>query len=197
MRPPAVESIPKQPALRPSRFGICALANAINATIYCVVAGLLAGMFVCAFLQVMVRLVLDWFGVNLSTPWSEELSRYFMIWLIFLGAGYACRYAKLISLTLVVDRMPKWMHRSADAIAAIICIAFYVLLVKVGLDAVRFGWIEMSPVLQLPKAYIYMAMPVGATVMIVNTLAFLSERGMFGRNYERAPSSEETSGGAD
>lgn len=187
-----------QPPPRSSFFGISALANSINSLIYYAVAGLLFGMFICAFLQVIVRLVFDWFGINLPMPWSEELSRFFMIWLIFLGAGYACRGAQLISLTLVVDRMPKSIHRAADGIAAAICIAFYALLVKVGLDAMRFGWIETSPVLQLPKAYVYLAMPVGAAVMIINTLAFLAERGMFGWTYQRSsPAGDAAPGGSD
>ncbi len=172
------------------------LVDAINRTIYYAIATLLAGMFICSLMQVLVRLVLDVFGINLSVPWSEELSRYFMIWLIFLGAGYGCRQAQLISLTILIARVPAKLHRVADALVALVCIGFYALLVKVGFDAMKFGWIEKSPVLQIPKAYIYLAMPVGATVMALNTIALLAERGMFGRSYQR-PTGDETGSGAD
>jgi TRAP-type C4-dicarboxylate transport system permease small subunit len=157
------------------RAGIARFVNGTNAAIRVLIAALLAGMCACALLQVIVRLVLDSVGFNLSVPWSEELSRYFMIWLIFLGAAYACRRAQLIALTVVVENIPTPMRRIANVTAALVCIAFYALLIYVGLTAFRAGYIEMSPVLQFPKAYIYAAMPIGGVIMILNTLAFLAE----------------------
>ena len=149
--------------------------DGMNAAIRVAIAALLFGMCVLALLQVLVRFVLDSLGFNLSVPWSEELARYFMIWLIFLGAAYACRRAQLISLTLVVDRLPLPLRRVANVVAALICTGFYVLLVQVGLVAIRAGFVEVSPVLQFPKAYVYAAMPIGAAAMAVNTLALIAE----------------------
>lgn len=157
------------------RAGIGRFVDGSNAAIRLLIAALLAGMCACALLQVIVRLVLDSVGINLSVPWSEELSRYFMIWLIFLGAAYACRRGQLISLTIVVDSLPARSRQAANAATALICIAFYVLLIQVGMSAIRSGLVEMSPVLQFPKAYVYAAMPVGGAAMLVNTLAFLAE----------------------
>jgi TRAP-type C4-dicarboxylate transport system permease small subunit len=157
------------------RTGIARFIDGVNAAIRLLIAALLAGMSACALLQVIVRLVLDSVGINLSVPWSEELSRYFMIWLIFLGAAYACRRGQLISLTIVVDNLPARLRHAANLATAIICIAFYAMLIQVGMAAIRSGFIEMSPVLQFPKAYVYAAMPIGGAIMILNTLAFLAE----------------------
>jgi TRAP-type C4-dicarboxylate transport system permease small subunit len=158
------------------------LIDGMNAAMRAAIALLLAGMSICAMIQVIVRLVLDTMGANFSVPWTEELSRYMMVWLIFLGAAYACRGAQLISLTIVVDRLSGRLQAAATTICALLCVAFYALLVQVGISAFRTGFIEMSPVLQFPKAYVYAAMPVGAAAMIINTLAFLAEnRGWIGR----------------
>lgn len=158
------------------------LVDGMNAAMRAAIAVLLAGMSVCAIIQVIVRLALDALGANFSVPWTEELSRYMMVWLIFLGAAYACRRAQLISLTIVVDRLPARAQAAAMAACALVCVAFYALLVQVGIVAFRTGFIEMSPVLQFPKAYVYAAMPVGAAAMIINTLACLAEsRGWIGR----------------
>src|SRR4051794_16746577 len=173
-------SSPPRPAPPPRDRGpafepLAQLVDRLNRLIGVLVALLLAAMCVCAFAQVMVRLVLGIFGINIAAPWSEELSRYFMIWLIFLGGAYACRNAQMISLTFVSERIPPYLHRYADALAALICVVFYALLVRVGLKAMEFGWIEQSPVLQFPKAWVYLAMPIGAAAMIVNTLTLLVE----------------------
>ena len=45
---------------------------------------LIAGMIILCFLQVLFRYVF-----KISAPWTEELSRYFMVWLIFIGAAWA------------------------------------------------------------------------------------------------------------
>jgi TRAP-type C4-dicarboxylate transport system permease small subunit len=108
-----------------------------------------------------------------------------MIWLIFLGGAYACRSAQMISLTFVSERTPPYLHRYMDAMTALICIAFYALLIRVGLKSMEFGWIEKSPVLQFPKAFVYLAMPVGAAIMIINTLTHLVERGVLRKIYRR------------
>lgn len=179
------------PALR-KRRPILTLVDGLNKVIAVLIALLMAAMCVCAIIQVTVRLLLGALGINLSVPWSEELSRCFMLWLIFLGGAYACRHAQMISLTFVSDRLPEFLHRYADALTAIICVAFYALLVRVGFLTMKFGWLEMSPVLQFPKAYVYLAMPVAAAVMIVNTLALLIERGVFERTYRRSRAAEDT-----
>jgi len=167
------------------------LVDGINKVIFYVLAALMATISVLTFLQVLVRLALSAAGINLSVPWSEELSRSLMIWLIFLGAAYACRRAQMIALTFVMDMIPRNLERVMDGLAALLCILFYGLLVIMGFKAVSFGWIEVSPVLQFPKAYVYLAMPVGMVIMIINTLALLAERGMFGRDYRREPVVEE------
>jgi TRAP-type C4-dicarboxylate transport system permease small subunit len=155
--------------------GLGRFVDRMNAAIRLSIAGLLAAMCACALLQVLVRLALDFFKLDFSVPWSEELARYAMIWLIFLGAAHACRRSQLISLTIVVERVPPQVRQVASVLAALVCIAFYAMLIKVGFTAIRAGAVEMSPVLQFPKAYVYAAMPIGAAAMILNTLAMLAE----------------------
>lgn len=159
--------------------------NTMNQAVYYIMATLLAGMCLLASLQIIVRMFLSISGHNLSVPWSEELSRSMMVWLIFLGAAYACRVGQMIALTFVIDTVPENFQRLVDGISALLCIGFYLLLIQLGMKAVTFGWLEQSPVLHFPKAYIYLAMPTGATIMIINTVALLTERGMFRRRYVR------------
>lgn len=176
----------------PTGHPLIGLVDRLNKIIYYALAALMAAISVLTFLQVLVRLALTASGINLSIPWSEELSRSLMIWLIFLGAAYACRRAQMIALTFVVDMVPRHLERLVDGLAALVCILFYALLVIVGWKAASFGWNEMSPVLQFPRAFVYFAMPVGMVLMIVNTVALLFERGMFSRRYVRNPASGDT-----
>ncbi len=42
-------------------------------------------MTIFIFFQVLVRFVFTNFDINISVPWTEELSRYLMIWAVFVG----------------------------------------------------------------------------------------------------------------
>ena len=64
----------------------------------------------------------------------------------------------------------------------LLCMAFFGLLVWVGLDFLDLGRTERSPVLGIRKDYIYWAMPVGMTLMIVNSLVLIAETLSLGRD---------------
>ena len=138
-------------------------------------AGLMLGMLICTLWQVVVRFLLTSFGLPISAPWTEELARYFMIWIIFLGGAIACRHAQLISLEIIVHRLPASIGKSVRYLALMVCVAFFALMANLGLEFLEFGSIETSPVMGIPKNWVYWAMPVGFAVMIMNTLCLLLE----------------------
>lgn len=138
-------------------------------------AGLMLGMTLCTLWQVSVRFLLTGLGWNLAAPWSEEVSRYLMIWIIFLGAGVACRKAQLIALELVVTLLPAPLGRALRFAALLGCLVFFTLMIYLGLEFMEFGAIETSPVLSMPKTWIYLAMPVGFGLMFLNTATLIAE----------------------
>ncbi|MBM3525351.1 MAG: TRAP transporter small permease [Alphaproteobacteria bacterium] len=128
------------------------------------------------FLQVLVRFVLTAIGINISAPWTEEVARYVLIWCVFLGAGVGCRKAQLISLEFVVRWAPGWTGQAMRYLALLLCAALFLLLINVGYQfVVVIGRTELSPVMQIPKTWVYWAMPAGAALMVVNTVALMAE----------------------
>jgi len=136
---------------------------------------LLAVMTFAVFTQVMVRFVLTALGVNLSAAWTEELARYVLIWIVFLGAGIGCRKRQMISLEFVVRWLPSPLGPILVHLGLVVCIGFFALLISQGLAFVELGEVETSPVMQIPKAWVYAAMPVGAGLMILNTVTLIAE----------------------
>jgi len=162
------------------------LVDRLNRLICWLLAALMLGMTLCTLWQVVVRFLLTSLNVNVAAPWSEEIARYLMIWVIFLGAGVACRRAQLIALELLVTRLPARLGRLLRYLALLGCMAFFVLLIVLGLDFMAMGVIETSPVLTLPKTWVYLAMPVGAGLMLLNTLALIGECGLTGADIRYA-----------
>jgi len=147
----------------------------LNKTVRWIIAGLMLAMVGCTLWQVIVRFLLTAFGLTWAAPWTEELARYCMIWIIFLGAGLACRHAQLIALEIVVQRLPDALGKAIAYVAIAACVAFYGLMLSLGMEFLEYGSIESSPVLGIPKNWVYWSLPVGFALMIINTLTLAFE----------------------
>jgi TRAP-type C4-dicarboxylate transport system permease small subunit len=148
----------------------------LNRAVFFFVGALLAAIACVVLIQVVVRFVLTAVGINLVAPWTEELARYLLVWMVFLGAAVGCRKMQLIALTFVIGWVPPLLGRAARLVALGLCLWFFTILVYYGWQFVQIiGRTELSPVMQISKNWIFWAMPVGATLMFVNTLAFVAE----------------------
>lgn len=154
----------------------------VNAVATIIVATLLAIVAIAVMGQVTVRFVLTAFGINISAPWTEEVARYALIWMVFLGAAVGVRHARMIALEFGIRKMPKGMGVPIRYAVMIISIAFFGLLFWVGLEFVELGRSERSPVLGITRDYVYWAMPVGMVLMILNSLALIAETILKGRD---------------
>lgn len=164
----------------------------VNRTGYYLIGVLLIVMAVSTLFQVLVRFVFTSVGFNFSAPWTEELARYAMIWVVFIGMGIGCRHAQLISLEFVVNRFRGFFGQLLRYLALVICLVFFAVLIKVGLQFVEFGRVERSPALAMPKTWVYWAMPVGAGLAFINTVALCVEAWVENRDIREPSGIERT-----
>ena len=135
----------------------------------------LAGMTALIFLQVLVRFVFAKLNIQLSVPWTEELSRYLMIWAIFIGAAVVARRADSLAVEALVQAVPAAAGRAIKFTAHGLALVFYACIVVLGLEWARFGLTETAPVLGVPMVWVYASMSVGAVLTIVNAVVLLVE----------------------
>lgn len=154
----------------------------VNAVATILVAVLLAIVALAVMGQVTVRFVLTAFGINLSAPWTEELARYTLIWMVFLGAAIGVRHARMIALEFGIRKLPAGVGVPVRYAVMVMSIAFFGLLFWVGLDFLELGRSERSPVLGITRDWVYLAMPVGMVLMILNSLALIAETILAGRD---------------
>ncbi|WP_227445815.1 TRAP transporter small permease [Cognatishimia sp. F0-27] len=140
-----------------------------------IVGFLLAIVAFAVLWQVLVRFVLTAAGYNISAPWTEELARYTLIWMVFLGAAIGVRHARMIALEFGVRKVPAKIGVPIRYGVMLLCIGFFGLLFWVGLDFLELGRSETSPVLGIKKDKVYWAMPVSMVIMIINSLALIAE----------------------
>jgi TRAP-type C4-dicarboxylate transport system permease small subunit len=125
---------------------------------------MLGAMAAMVFGNVALRLTTD-----RSLLWAEELSRYLMIWLTFLGSGLVLRYGGHVGIDTLQEALPR--HAAAiRTVIFIVLLGFFLLMVGVGARYAAFAWYQTTPVLQIPIGAVYLAMPAGFALMIAHLL---------------------------
>ena len=130
------------------------------------VLGLLMALIVGA--QVFARYVL-----NHSLFWSEELARFLLIWLTFLGAGVAYRRGAHASIEVIYQRLPGWGRRWAMAIVHLSALFFALVLIYYGTQFAHFVRNQISPALYLPKWIPHSIIPICGLLLALHAAAFL------------------------
>lgn len=125
---------------------------------------ILAAMALMVFANVALRFLTDE-----SILWVEEVSRYLMIWLTFLGAGLVLRYGGHIGIDTLQDSFP---HHAAAVrgVVFVFLLGFFGFMVWIGTRYAMLTWGQTTPVMEIPVGVVYLAMPVGFALLIVHLL---------------------------
>lgn len=136
----------------------------VNKLLEWVVITMLAVMSVVVFAQVLFRLI------HASIPWSEELSKYLLIWSTFLGSALGVRKGSLIGLEFLSNLLPEKGKKVLETLIHVMVAALLILLIAVGFWASGRVWYQTTPVMKLPMGLMYASIPVGSVFMLFNTL---------------------------
>jgi TRAP-type transport system small permease protein len=129
---------------------------------------LMAAMAVLVFANVIGRYVF-----NHSFVWAEELSRYMMVWVGFLGAGLVLRLGAHIAVEVFQDLLPRRAAQALRVAVVVLLAVTFAAMAWLGVAYVRFAWGQETPVLNWNFGLIYLAIPIGAVLLLVH-LAFIA-----------------------
>ena len=133
------------------------LAGGLGATLKALSVALLASYFVLVLLQVFFRYV-----VNESLFWAEELVRGLMVWGVMISSALVAGSRGHIRVEVLELMLPPLGRRIVVWITDALCIAFSVLLLWAAIELMSRSWLQRSPLLEIPKWSVYMALAVGA-----------------------------------
>lgn len=129
---------------------------------------ILAVLAVVVFLQVIFRYLL-----HLPLFWTEEFARYCLIWASLLGAGVALKRGEHIAVTIFLERLPSSLVKGATFVARVAVAVMLLVVLWGGIELVSITSAQTSPALRIPMAVPYLALPLGAAVMLIHLLASL------------------------
>lgn len=166
-------------------LAIATILGRINAALLTLGRGLGAA---CVALMVVFILMQVWFRyvIGNALPWSEEASRFLMLWMAGLMAPTAWRHGGFVGIDMLVVLLPRVL---AQALAlALLGVALSLLWVAFGIGwrevtgfSGRFAtdalWVptalDFSTWTKVPRAWAYASMVVGAGLLIAVTVELM------------------------
>lgn len=130
---------------------------------------LVALMTGVVLLQVFVRIL------PITAPsWTEELSRYILIYLSFLGASHGIKVWNNIRVDFILTRLPKKAELIAETIIKLIVLGVLCTVAVLGIKIFPMvGLKQYSATLQIPMFYMQLSIIIGTILSSIQLIGLL------------------------
>ncbi len=106
-----------------------------------------------------------------SYIWTEEMARFFFIWMIMIGAMVGIRDGAHFDVDLWPELKPR-ANALLRIVSNLLILVFALVFIWYGIKFVQFGWSQNSELAELPMAWIFVSWPMAGLTWVL----FLSER---------------------
>ena len=144
-----------------------------------VLVAVMAAMAVLVFANVVSR-----YALNYSLIWVEELTRYLMVWVGFLGAGLVLRLGAHIAVDAFQDMLPARAARALRTGIVVLLAITFAAMTWLGIRYAAFAWDQETPVMNWSTGAIYLAIPIGSALLLIH-LFFVAKSYVRGREFAK------------
>lgn len=127
---------------------------------------LMGAMVVIGAYQVVSRFIL-----HEPSPWSEEVLRRAMIWMVALGLSIGFRHGAHISVDVIHRVRTEWVRRTVSGSVFATTLVFLSTLIWLGADMAWRVRFQTFASMEISMSWAYMAIPVGAALALIALLA--------------------------
>ncbi|RBP91480.1 TRAP-type C4-dicarboxylate transport system permease small subunit [Cytobacillus firmus] len=128
----------------------------------------LAAMSLSVFGNVVLRYVF-----NSGLTWSEEMSRYLFVWMVFLGAIAALKDKMHLGVDIVVNSLPKGLQKAAFLISNAVVLYLLWLVLEGSWKMTLLNMNSTGPATGMPLSYLYGIGIVSSIWMMILIIASL------------------------
>ena len=129
---------------------------------------MIGAMVVITTAQIICRV---WFT---ALSWSEEVTRFLLIWSTFLGATCVYRRGGNIAITAVQDLFPERVRKVLRILVHFICFFLFAALLYYGVKYCN-KQVRTAAALPIKMKYIYMCLPIGLGVCMYHAFVMTLE----------------------
>lgn len=114
--------------------------------------------------------VVSRYGFSYTPIWSEELSRFLVVWSIFIGVAIGVRKNQHIGVDAIIRFLPHKLKLASEVLLNLIGVVVIGILVFNSLEFIKHTreFEQLSPAMRIPMYIPYIAMPVGLSFSIVH-----------------------------
>ncbi len=124
---------------------------------------------------VVVAQVVSRYVFNRPFTWSEELSRFLLVWIVYIFTSIAFRENRHLGIDFFVKLFPASLRLIVDAVMSTLVFLFLVMLLGYGMELIGFAMDQPSAALGVPMGIVYLSFPVAAVLMMLEQIYRLYE----------------------
>jgi len=113
------------------------------------------------------------YALNSALSWSEELGRFLLVWISFLGAALATYRGAHIGINVIFDMLPPRVQLWLGRIVDVMIITFMGSILVNGVKILPAVHVRVAPTLFIHMSMPYLIMPVSAGIIIFQMLVHL------------------------
>src|SRR4051794_20209837 len=111
-------------------------------------------LVVVVFAQVVFR-----YALELPLSWSEELARYLLIYMTFIGSALLIGEKGHITVDVLVQKLPPSIGRWLQIVITLLLLSASLILLVYGTKLVISSGASLTTAMQIPFGWLYSALP--------------------------------------
>lgn len=120
--------------------------------------------------------VISRYMLNNPSTFTDEFSRFSLIWIGLLGATYAFGVKAHLSIDILFNKLPKEKMIKLQILISIIVLIFILLVQIIGGGQLSLNTMgQLSPSLQIPMGVIYLMLPISGIINLLYMLIDIVE----------------------
>lgn len=124
---------------------------------------MLGAMVIITGAQIICR---TWFT---ALTWSDEVTRYLLVWSTFLGATVVYRHSGNIAITIVQEKIPANAGKVLRMLVHAICFVLFAVILGYSITyCMKLN--RTATTLPIKMAYIYLCIPISMAILMVHSL---------------------------
>jgi len=116
--------------------------------------------------------------------WTEELSRYLLVWSTFLGASMAYKRKSNIAVTFAADLLRGWAKTITRWVVNLLTVTFLAVAIYYSVKMISLQVFQVSPALGISMSHVYLSLPLGFAAMFIHALSMMAEELFPGREVQ-------------
>ena len=141
--------------------GVCDVIDRVSSWVLVAYMGLNTGLIIIVILYRMT-------GRGVS--WSEELSRWLLVGICFLGSSVAMNRGAHIGVTAVVDVSPDILKRAIVFVANAVVFVFLIYFIRFSYATAIASRRSVGAIIKVPMMWPYLQMVVGGVLMAIQLI---------------------------